>query len=153
MYKFEYILTYWWNTISAWINIHKCMVNKSDMWDIVLVCLFHRQNVCINDDDFVTEGSHESQLPPGASGCPKPHPPANSHLRVRGHKSQNFYIASSPVAFYSTNKFPLIPDQQTPIRLWRSWGVCLLYWFWAGWIPAHSLFARWHLGEAQRTVH
>jgi len=51
--------------------------------------------VCINDDDFVTEGSRESQQPPGASGCPKPRPPANSHLRVRGHKSWNFYVTSS----------------------------------------------------------
>ncbi|KAK9955305.1 hypothetical protein ABG768_015187 [Culter alburnus] len=46
------------------------------------ISIFQEQNVCINDDDFVIEGSHESQLPPGASGCPKPHPPANSHLRI-----------------------------------------------------------------------
>uniref|UniRef100_A0A673JFH2 Complement component C6-like n=1 Tax=Sinocyclocheilus rhinocerous TaxID=307959 RepID=A0A673JFH2_9TELE len=46
------------------------------------ISIFQTQNVCINDDDFETEGSRESQLPPGASGCPKPHPPANSHLRI-----------------------------------------------------------------------
>uniref|UniRef100_A0A672RYJ4 Complement C6 n=1 Tax=Sinocyclocheilus grahami TaxID=75366 RepID=A0A672RYJ4_SINGR len=46
------------------------------------VSIFQTQNVCINDDDFETEGSRESQLPPGASGCPKPRPPANSHLRI-----------------------------------------------------------------------
>uniref|UniRef100_A0A672NEP8 Complement component C6 n=1 Tax=Sinocyclocheilus grahami TaxID=75366 RepID=A0A672NEP8_SINGR len=46
------------------------------------ISIFQTQNVCINDDDFETEGSSESQLPPGASGCPKPHPPANSHLRI-----------------------------------------------------------------------
>lgn len=46
------------------------------------ISIFQTQNVCINDDDFETEGSRESQLPPGASGCPKPHSPANSHLRI-----------------------------------------------------------------------
>lgn len=46
------------------------------------ISIFQEQNVCINDDDFVTEESSESQLPPGASGCPKPRPPANSHLRI-----------------------------------------------------------------------
>ncbi|CAM4667736.1 unnamed protein product [Leuciscus chuanchicus] len=46
------------------------------------ISIFQEQNVCINDDDFVAEGSRESQLPPGASGCPKPRPPANSHLRI-----------------------------------------------------------------------
>lgn len=46
------------------------------------ISIFQTQNVCINDDDFETEGSRESQLPPGASGCPKPRSPANSHLRI-----------------------------------------------------------------------
>uniref|UniRef100_A0A8B9H503 Complement component 6 n=1 Tax=Astyanax mexicanus TaxID=7994 RepID=A0A8B9H503_ASTMX len=46
------------------------------------ISIFQEQNVCINDDDFVTEGDSESELPPGASGCPKPKPPANSYLRI-----------------------------------------------------------------------
>ncbi|XP_050948615.1 complement component C6 [Labeo rohita] len=46
------------------------------------ISIFQTQNVCINDDDFEAEGSRESQLPPGASGCAKPRPPANSHLRI-----------------------------------------------------------------------
>ncbi|XP_076836916.1 complement component C6-like [Brachyhypopomus gauderio] len=44
--------------------------------------IFQEQNVCINDDDFVTEGESESLLPPGESGCPKPKPPLNSYLRI-----------------------------------------------------------------------
>ncbi|XP_067279974.1 complement component C6 [Pseudorasbora parva] len=47
-----------------------------------IISIFQEQNVCINDDDFETEGSREDQLPPGASGCPKPRTPANSHLRI-----------------------------------------------------------------------
>ncbi|KAL6469914.1 hypothetical protein MHYP_G00210330 [Metynnis hypsauchen] len=46
------------------------------------VSIFQEQNVCINDDDFITEGDSESELPPGVSGCPKPKPPPNSYLRV-----------------------------------------------------------------------
>lgn len=46
------------------------------------ISIFQEQNVCINDDDFVTEGDSESKLPPGVTGCPKPKPPANSHLRI-----------------------------------------------------------------------
>lgn len=45
-----------------------------------------RQDVCMNDDEFVEEGDSESKLPPGVSGCPKPKAPANSYLRVRRHK-------------------------------------------------------------------
>ncbi|XP_073790444.1 complement component C6 isoform X2 [Danio rerio] len=46
------------------------------------ISIFQEQNVCINDDAFVTEDSSESRLPPGTSGCAKPLPPANSHLRI-----------------------------------------------------------------------
>uniref|UniRef100_A0A4W4EUG3 Complement component 6 n=1 Tax=Electrophorus electricus TaxID=8005 RepID=A0A4W4EUG3_ELEEL len=46
------------------------------------ISIFQEQNVCINDDDFVTEGESESVLPPGESGCPKPKPPLNSYLRM-----------------------------------------------------------------------
>ncbi|KAI4879691.1 hypothetical protein NFI96_032019 [Prochilodus magdalenae] len=46
------------------------------------ISIFQEQNVCINDDDFVTEGDSESELPPGASGCPKTKPPPNSYLRI-----------------------------------------------------------------------
>ncbi|XP_051533125.1 complement component C6 [Myxocyprinus asiaticus] len=46
------------------------------------ISIFHKQNVCLNDHASVTEGDSESKLPPGASGCPKPHPPANSYLRI-----------------------------------------------------------------------
>ncbi|XP_068072134.2 complement component C6 isoform X1 [Danio rerio] len=38
------------------------------------ISFFQEQNVCINDDS-------ESRLPSGTSGCAKPLPPANSHLR------------------------------------------------------------------------
>uniref|UniRef100_A0A671LXR3 Complement component 6 n=1 Tax=Sinocyclocheilus anshuiensis TaxID=1608454 RepID=A0A671LXR3_9TELE len=55
------------------------------------ISIFQTQNVCINDDDFKTEGSRESQLPPGASGCPKPHPPANSHLRYDYGDHEEFF--------------------------------------------------------------
>ena len=48
----------------------------------ICACLSpHRQNVCINDDDFVIEGD-QTPVPP-ESGCPRPKPPPNSHLRVR----------------------------------------------------------------------
>ncbi|XP_072518416.1 complement component C6 [Salminus brasiliensis] len=46
------------------------------------ISIFQEQNVCINDDDFVTEGGSEDELPPGASGCPKPKSPPNSYLRI-----------------------------------------------------------------------
>ncbi|KAL2099754.1 hypothetical protein ACEWY4_004148 [Coilia grayii] len=44
------------------------------------VSIFEKQNVCINDDDFVIEGDQEEVAPD--SGCPRPKPPANSYLRI-----------------------------------------------------------------------
>lgn len=44
------------------------------------VSIFEKQNVCINDDDFVIEGDQKEVTP--ESGCPKPKPPANSYLRI-----------------------------------------------------------------------
>lgn len=44
------------------------------------VSIFERQNVCINDDDFVVEGDQKEEPP--KSGCAKPKPPVNSHLRI-----------------------------------------------------------------------
>ncbi|KAG5272714.1 hypothetical protein AALO_G00168530 [Alosa alosa] len=44
------------------------------------ISIFEKQNVCINDDDFVIEGDQKEVSP--ESGCPKPKPPANSHLRI-----------------------------------------------------------------------
>ncbi|KAF7696949.1 hypothetical protein HF521_005367 [Silurus meridionalis] len=45
------------------------------------ISIFQEKDVCINDDDFTYEGDSESVLPSGATGCAKPRPPANSHLR------------------------------------------------------------------------
>ncbi|XP_012671741.2 complement component C6 [Clupea harengus] len=44
------------------------------------ISIFEKQNVCINDDDFVIEGD-QTPVPP-ESGCPRPKPPPNSHLRI-----------------------------------------------------------------------
>ncbi|XP_063066077.1 complement component C6 [Engraulis encrasicolus] len=44
------------------------------------VSIFEKQNVCINDDDFVIEGDQDPVVP--ESGCPKPKPPTNSYLRI-----------------------------------------------------------------------
>ncbi|KAA0720004.1 Complement component C6 [Triplophysa tibetana] len=46
------------------------------------ISIFQKQDVCMNDDEFVNEGDTESKLPPGVSGCPKPKAPANSYLRI-----------------------------------------------------------------------
>ncbi|KAM9450353.1 complement component C6 [Clarias gariepinus] len=46
------------------------------------ISIFQQKDVCINDDDFETEGESESVLPPGVSGCAKPKPPAHSYLRI-----------------------------------------------------------------------
>ncbi|KAG7321045.1 hypothetical protein KOW79_015460 [Hemibagrus wyckioides] len=46
------------------------------------ISIFQQKDVCINDDDFEFEGESESILPPGASGCAKPKPPAHSYLRI-----------------------------------------------------------------------
>ncbi|XP_053505413.1 complement component C6 [Ictalurus furcatus] len=46
------------------------------------ISIFQHKDVCINDDDFESEGDSESVLPPGASGCAKPKPPAHSYLRI-----------------------------------------------------------------------
>ncbi|XP_028827061.1 complement component C6 [Denticeps clupeoides] len=44
------------------------------------ISIFGGQNVCINDNDFETEGD-QTELPPG-KGCLRPKPPANSRLRI-----------------------------------------------------------------------
>ncbi|MCJ8740947.1 hypothetical protein PDJAM_G00064810 [Pangasius djambal] len=46
------------------------------------ISIFQQKDVCINDDDFESEGESESILPPGVSGCAKPKPPAHSYLRI-----------------------------------------------------------------------
>ncbi|GAA6098810.1 complement component C6, partial [Tachysurus ichikawai] len=45
------------------------------------ISIFQEKDVCINDDEFESEGDSESILPSGASGCAKPKPPAHSYLR------------------------------------------------------------------------
>ncbi|TSX03288.1 Complement component C6 [Bagarius yarrelli] len=46
------------------------------------ISIFQHKDICINDDDFEAEKDSESVLPPGASGCVKPKPPAYSYLRI-----------------------------------------------------------------------
>ncbi|XP_060747269.1 complement component C6 [Tachysurus vachellii] len=46
------------------------------------ISIFQEKDVCINDDEFESEGESESILPSGASGCAKPKPPAHSYLRI-----------------------------------------------------------------------
>uniref|UniRef100_A0AAR2J3B7 Complement component C6 n=1 Tax=Pygocentrus nattereri TaxID=42514 RepID=A0AAR2J3B7_PYGNA len=57
------------------------------------ISIFQEQNVCINDDDFTTEGDSESKLPPGVSGCPKPKPPPN-RIPSKAHKHALSVISS-----------------------------------------------------------
>uniref|UniRef100_A0A6Q2ZIX9 Complement component 6 n=1 Tax=Esox lucius TaxID=8010 RepID=A0A6Q2ZIX9_ESOLU len=51
-----------------------------------VISIFQESNVCVNDEDFTTEGRAEG-LPPGVEGCPRPKSPANSHLR----KDRRYY--------------------------------------------------------------
>ncbi|XP_060790845.1 complement component C6 [Neoarius graeffei] len=46
------------------------------------ISIFQQKDVCINDNDFESEGESQSVLPPGVSGCAKPKPPAHSYLRI-----------------------------------------------------------------------
>uniref|UniRef100_A0A8C7LLS4 Complement component 6, duplicate 2 n=1 Tax=Oncorhynchus kisutch TaxID=8019 RepID=A0A8C7LLS4_ONCKI len=41
------------------------------------ISIFQEQNICVNDEDFATEGRAEG-LPPGVEGCPRPKRPANN---------------------------------------------------------------------------
>ncbi|KAL4609208.1 complement component C6 [Arapaima gigas] len=45
------------------------------------ISIFQKQDVCISDDETVTEDPDE-ELPPGTPGCSRPRPPLNSYLRI-----------------------------------------------------------------------
>ncbi|CAB1332697.1 unnamed protein product, partial [Coregonus sp. 'balchen'] len=88
------------------------------------ISIFQEQNVCVNDDDFATEGRAEG-LPPGVEGCPRPKSPANSHLR----KNKRYYEFGDMEEFLCFTGFEMEGYQLINCRPDGTWtpptGMCI----------------------------
>uniref|UniRef100_A0A8C7V611 Complement component 6, duplicate 1 n=1 Tax=Oncorhynchus mykiss TaxID=8022 RepID=A0A8C7V611_ONCMY len=88
------------------------------------ISIFQEQNVCVNDEDFATEGRAEG-LPPGVEGCPRPKRPANSHLR----KDKRYYEFGDMEEFLCFTGFEMEGYQFINCRPDGTWtpptGMCI----------------------------
>uniref|UniRef100_A0A8C8DAW4 Complement component C6 n=1 Tax=Oncorhynchus tshawytscha TaxID=74940 RepID=A0A8C8DAW4_ONCTS len=88
------------------------------------ISIFQEQNVCVNDEDFATEGRAEG-LPPGVEGCPRPKRPTNSHLR----KDKRYYEFGDMEEFLCFTGFEMEGYQFINCRPDGTWtpptGMCI----------------------------
>uniref|UniRef100_A0A8C7LJS5 Complement component 6, duplicate 2 n=1 Tax=Oncorhynchus kisutch TaxID=8019 RepID=A0A8C7LJS5_ONCKI len=88
------------------------------------ISIFQEQNICVNDEDFATEGRAEG-LPPGVEGCPRPKRPANSHLR----KDKRYYEFGDMEEFLCFTGFEMEGYQFINCRPDGTWtpptGMCI----------------------------